>query len=257
MTYLDRNSRSKERIRRIVYGVSSIVFVTTAIIFFAPHFFPAVFTTFARPFWRAEFSIQSGSLKTPEQLLLQNEELKRQLEDASVRLATIQAIESENAELKTLMGRASTTPYILAAVLVRPPISAYDDLIIDAGRDHGFSTTSLVYTSGNIPIGKVSDVFDQTSKVILFSSIGQKFDVMIGPSHAPAVAIGRGGGQFQAEIPRGSHIVQGDTVTVSSLNGKPFGTVTSLISDPAQIFETVLFAPPVNIFNLRWVLVQK
>jgi cell shape-determining protein MreC len=141
--------------------------------------------------------------------------------------------------------------------LVRPPVAAYDNLVIDAGKDHGFATTSLVYASGNVLIGKVTDVQAETSKVTLFSSPGQKFDVMIGTTHTPAIAVGRGGGQYEAQVPRGSVVAEGDAVSAPSLNGKPFGIVTSVISDPAQVFVTVLFAPPVNLYQLRWALVQK
>ncbi len=233
-----------------------VVFVIVGLFVWAPHFFPAIFNSIARPFWRMEFSLQSGSLHSPEQLLNENENLKRQLLDAQVRLQTIQMTEIENAEFKAMMGRASTTPRILSAVLKRPPFSKYDELIIDAGQDKGFSTTSTIYASGNILIGKVSDVLGETSKVTLFSSPGQKYDVLIGSQHAPATAIGRGGGQYEAQLSRDTKVVEGDIVISLSLNNKAFGIVTGVLSDPAQPFETVLFAPPVNVYQLRWVLVD-
>ena len=256
MTYLQANNRSNKRQKRITFVSGIVVLVIVGIFIWAPHFFPAVFNSIARPFWRMEFSLQSGSLRSPAQLLNENESLKQQLLDAQVRLQTIQATETENTELKALMGRASTTPRILAAVLKRPPFSKYDEIIIDAGQDKGFSTTSTVYASGNVLIGKVSDISGETSKVTLFSSPGQKYDVLIGTGHAPATAIGRGGGQYEAQLSRDMKVVEGDIVTSPSLNDKSFGVVTGVLSDPAQPFETVLFAPPVNVYQLRWVLVD-
>jgi cell shape-determining protein MreC len=155
-----------------------------------------------------------------------------------------------------LMGRASTTPYILAAVLKHPPRAAYDELIIDAGLDAGFSVGNNVYAVGDLLIGRVFQVLGQTSKVRLFSSPGGTYPVMIGPDHAPATAIGRGGGQYAAELPRDIKVSEGDFVVVPSLNAKPFGVVTSISADPAEPFETILFAPPVNVYSLRWVLVD-
>lgn len=256
MTYLQANKRSNRKQKRIVFVSALVALIITAIIFWAPHFFPAVFNTIARPFWRMEFSVQSGSLRSPSQLISENQSLKQQLTDAEVRLATIQAIEVENNDLKALMGRASSTPRILAAVIKRPPFSRYDELIIDAGADRGFSTTSTVYAPGNVPIGKVSDVLGETSKVTLFSSPGQKYEVQIGSAHAPATAIGRGGGQYEAQLSRDVKVTEGDLVISPGLNDKAFGVVTGILSDTTQPFETILFAPPVNVYQIRWVLVD-
>jgi cell shape-determining protein MreC len=221
-----------------------------------PHFIPAVAASIFSPFWRTEFSVNSGSLRTPSMLLAENEDLKRQLADDQIRVATIQDIENQNADLKALMGRASSTPRTLAAVLRRPPASGYDELVIDIGSDANVSTTSLVYAVGNVLIGRVSDALGQTSKVTLFSSPGQKYDVLIGTNNSPATAVGRGGGQYQAEVSRDVKVAEGDMVVAPSLNDHAFGIVTSVISDPAQPFKTILFAPPVNVYQLRWVLVD-
>lgn len=257
MTYLQTHSRSGSRRTRIITIWSvSVVVIFALVLVFTPHFFPALFTSIARPFWRTEFGVASGSLSSPATLLNENQSLKRSLDDAQVRLQTIQSIENENAELKALLGRASSTPRILAAVLKRPPLSRYDELVIDIGQDKNLSTTSTVYASGNILIGKVSDVLGQTAKVILFSSPGQKYDVMIGATHASAVAIGRGGGQYEAQLPRDVKVSEGDEVSAPALNDRAFGIVTAVLSNPADPFETIIFAPPVNIYQLRWVLVD-
>ena len=257
MTYLRANKRPGERRKRTFAVSGGIVVVFLVIIqLYIPHFFPALVTSVFSPFWRAEFSIESGSLESPSMLVARNEELKRELADMQVRLDTIGAIEQENSELKALMGRASTTSKVLAAVLRRPPVSRYDELVIDSGSNENISTASLVYAPGDVLIGKISDALGETSKVTLFSSPGQKYDVLIGSAHAPAVAVGRGGGQYEAQLSRDVKVAEGDFVVDPSLNDKAFGIVTGIESDPAQPFETVFFAPPVNVYQLRWVLVD-
>ncbi len=189
-------------------------------------------------------------------MLRENESLKQQLAEAQARLGSIQSVETENSELKGLLGRASSTPYILGAVLKRPPLSPYDELVIDLGADHGLSTSSIVYAPGNVRIGRVSQVLGQTSKVTLFSSPGEKYEVQIGAAHTPATAVGRGGGQYQAQLSHDVKVVEGDFVTAPSLNDGTFGVVTGVASSAAEPFETVIFAPSVNIYQLRWVLVD-
>ena len=71
------------------------------------------------------------------------------------------------------------------------------------------------------------------------------------------MAIGRGGGQFEVEMSRDSGIVVGDYLEKPSLNSSYFGTVIQILKDPAQPFETVIFAAPVNLYDLRWVLVAR
>ncbi len=261
------------RVLASVIGVVAIICIV--IIIFAPHIFSSLFTSIARPFWRIEFSISSGSLKSPEQLLAENERLKNEIEELRILSDNSVFVSNENKELKAMMGRP-TDEYqgtstaqarltgkksddqgsILAAVLMRPPASAYDILIIDIGYDHGVSSSSAVYAPGNILIGKVVDVLRTTSKVKLYSSPEERYDVLVGSNRAPAIAIGRGGGQYEAQVSRESGVKEGDYVSSSGLSDGPFGVVTTVISDPAQPFETILFSPSVNVYELRWVNVR-
>lgn len=263
MIYLQQNNHAKRNRKRIIAGIFAfLVAIVILIQIFFSHFFPALITSVARPFWRAEFSVASGSLESPQSLLADNENLKIQLEEANLRLRTIQAIELENAELKSFFGKninATSTmknQRILAPVLVRPGIGIYDELIIDGGKNLGFIIDDKVYAPGDVLIGAISDVLPETSKVSLFSSSGNILYVLIGPSNAPATAVGRGGGQYTAQLPRAVKISAGDFVIVPSIDDKPFGIVSAVESDSAQSFEIILFASPVNIYQLRWVLVE-
>lgn len=203
-----------------------------------------------------QFSATSNVFDSPEKLLRENEDLKRQLAEADVRLNTVYSVEAENEDLKKAFNRSSYKKYDLAVVLKYPPLVPYDQLILDIGRDMNISTGDNVYAPGNVLIGKISEVVGNTSKVLLLSSPGQKYQVMIGNNHLSAEAIGRGGGQYQAEMPRDSKISKGDFVTVASISDRPFGIVSEIISDQANPFKTVIFAPPVNLYQLRWVLIE-
>lgn len=277
MIYLQPHSRPYQRLSRIIASVLGLlVLVCVGIVIFAPHFFSSLFTTIARPFWRIEFSIESGALSSPERLLAENEYLRMEIDTIRASSEGSLFLASENEELKALLGRTvspSTSSssvqltgvaasenlregVVLAAVLKRPPASPYDVLIVDVGYGDGVSTTSAVYATGNILIGRVIDVLKDTSKVKLYSSSEERYDVLIGENRTPAVAIGRGGGQYEAQVSRESGIREGDYVMSNGLSSSPFGSVDSIISDPALAFQTVLFSPMMNIYELRWVLVE-
>lgn len=274
MTYLQAHNRPYGQLKRIIYlFIFLIVISIFTIRIFIPNFFSNIFTTIARPFWRLEFSVQQGSLKSPSSLLAENADLRRRFDEFQIRLDAIKAIEIENYDLKILLGRekdlentssstvesnitTNSQKKILAAVLINPPLNNINELTIDIGADYSVSTSSLVYASGNIIIGRVASVLENTAKVVLFSSPGEKHRVFIGPANTLAIATGRGGGQYEAQLAQGSGIVSGDFVISPSLSDKPFGIVREVLIDPNQLFETVLFAPLININQIRWVLVQ-
>ncbi len=297
MNYLQtHNERNKSKSRSLWGGVIFFAVFIFIIQMMAPHFLPAMFTTIARPFWRIEFSISSGSLHSQESLLNENEALRRQLAGVIVRLETNQSVANENDELKALLKRpvtststqsstssvtvsSSTTsatngsvdplfglkpsPYTLAAVLRRPPLTSYDELIIDIGTSQNVSVGDLVYASGNVLVGKVADTLGDTSKVILLSSPNTTYDVLISDNNTasknrsvPAVARGLGGGQFSVQVPRDIVANVGDIVMVPSINNKTIGIVGGVITDPTQPFETILFTSLANIYELKWVLVD-
>jgi cell shape-determining protein MreC len=263
MTYLQPHRRPYQtRARFVAVLIVGIFLIGLTVQIFMPHFFAGIMTTLAKPFWRTQFSLLSGSMDTPASLLAQNEELKRQLAEMDIRVATVASVEQENTALKAFFNRESiassthSSSRILAAVLKRPPVTLYDELIIDIGADFALSSSTLVYAPGNVLIGRVVDVLGTTAKVKLYSSPGEHFEVLIGAANTPATAIGRGGGQYEAQISRGSVVNEGDFVSSPLLNDRAFGIVQSVVSDPAQAFVTILFSSSVNLYELRWVVVD-
>ncbi len=258
MTYIQNHSSNHGRKIRITgYIVSVIIIVIFSVRFIFPNLFPSIFIAIARPFWRVEYSINSGQLRSVENLLNENQELQRKLDIQNIEQKSIQLYIDENQQLKSLMGRASTTQGILAAVIMRPPVSPYDEIFLDIGSDQGLQKDNIVYASRNVPIGKISEVYSHTSKVILFSSSGQSYSVLIGKNNTPATAIGLGGGQYSAELPRTSVVVRGDYVSIASVKASLYSTVDEIVADSSSPFETVLFSSPINIYELKWAYVEK
>lgn len=291
MTYLRPSNRKNSRSRTIGIFSAVIIVLVVMIEMIWPHLFSALFTSIAAPFWRIEFSMDNGSLDSREALLAENASLKMSLEDISIRSQAAQSIAVENTELKTLMGREvkmwpyslSNTPgsttnstsslknsvrtspkssakhddLVLAAVLKHPPFVPFDELIIDIGSMNGVIEGARVYAVGNILIGRVAQVLDETSKVVLYSSPEEKTDVIIGASKVSGVAVGRGGGQYEVSLPRDTVISIGDVVSAPSIDHEIVGIVSAIIKDPAEAFQKVIFIPPINISESRWVFVVR
>ena len=289
--YIRTSKRPGEKRNRTIAMIGSgIVIVIILIQLISPHFLPALFTTIARPFWRMEFSVASGSLDSEASLLAQNQALKIQLQEVMSEDSSADMVRSQNSEILALFGRSTTSASstiltsvttatssatstltgnsfnlsdlvnpnnrVLAAILVRPPLAPYDELVVDAGADQGIAVGSRVYAPGNILIGTTTDVLGETSKVTLLSSSGQTYPVIIGASHISATAVGRGGGQYEAQVPQATVIAVGDLVSDTSFSDGTFGKVTAILNNPTDPFETVLFSAPINIYQLRFVLVD-
>src|SRR5437016_3002805 len=99
-----------------------------------------------------------------------------------------------------------------AFVLIGPPHSPYDTLVLDQGSLEGVAVGQAVLFQ-NVALGEISEVFSHTSKAKLFSTAGTDMEVVIGPNHVHVEASGRGGGNFIARLPKSVSIQKGDTVT--------------------------------------------
>jgi cell shape-determining protein MreC len=91
--------------------------------------------------------------------------------------------------------------------------------------------------------------------VTLFSADGLKRDVFVGPKGTLLQAKGVGSNNFIIEAPHEASVLVGDAVINASGSSYPLGVVEKIKSNPADPFETIRFQHPVNINDLRFVLI--
>ena len=237
MSYEHKSNVQPKRIGMPIKIISVIVLILVILYLFIPTLLSSFFAAIARPFWNIEKNVKEGTAYiSPE---LQN--------------ATIIELQKENADLKKLFNERVSSSTVVAYILKKPPFSAYDTFIIDVGTNAGVKDGSKVYVMGKVIIGEIAEATPTTSKVKLYSSFGEKYEVFIGSKDIQATAIGRGGGAFEAVLPRDVKIQEGDTVTIPHLSTTVFGIVRKIIADPARAFSTILFSQPVNIYEQKWV----
>ncbi|MFA6340819.1 MAG: rod shape-determining protein MreC [Candidatus Paceibacterota bacterium] len=219
-----------------------------------------IFMDLASPLWKVEKSVLSffsenmDVLRSKTSLIKENTALKEEISFNIKNKALYEVVKKENEDMKEILSRKrSNTKQILSAVLVKPFLSPYDTLIIDLGSASGISVGDKVVAFGDTYIGYIGGVSADTSKVILYSSSGEKVNVLIGKSNVLKEAIGVGGGNFTVEMPRGSEIIEGDSVVIPSISSNVFGTVEKINFKETDSFETVLFKSPVNVSELKWV----
>ncbi|MES3031109.1 MAG: rod shape-determining protein MreC [Patescibacteria group bacterium] len=240
MNYVLKSSIKERRSSWPLKGAGILAVLLVIFHFVFPRALPIFFTTLVAPFWSVEKNVRGDA------------ELVHPLTEN----ALMRQLQSENISLKEILGRKGEKTLTLGYILKKPPFSAYDIFILDIGTREGVEKGNPVYALGNILIGEVADSLKSTSKVKLYSSFGEKFDVFIGPKSLSASALGRGGGSFEAELPRDSEVREGDSVAIPAISGGTFGVVTKVLADPARPFATILFSQPFNLYEQKWVQVE-
>lgn len=205
-----------------------------------------------------KFSNLGANFNSKRTLSLENERLTDRLNELESEISNYTTVINENEKLKEILSRKKeNVELILAGILSKPNISPYDTLIVDAGEREGVQEGNTVFAHGNIPIGKVSNVYSRTSKVVLFSSPGEKTEVVLVGKNTFMQVIGRGGGNFEMILPRDFVVEQGTEIHLPGITPYVLGTVASIISDPRDAFQKALLISPVNIQELKFVQIAK
>lgn len=237
MNYEHRSSIRHNGVSTSIKVIGIFAIIITIIYTFAPKFFPNLMTIIAIPFWGIEENIRKDHIIISTEL--QN--------------AMINELLKENRELKVIVHNSSTSTIPKFAFIVKkPPFTVFDSYIINTA-DIDAKIGDKVYVSGSILIGEIVEKNGSYAKVKLYSSYGEKFNVLIGKNSIQASAIGRGGGSFEVVLPKDVKIQVGDTVLIPDLTPSVFGIVRDVAIDSGRAFSTILFTQPVNIYEQKWV----
>lgn len=179
------------------------------------------------------------------------ESLRAQLAAADARLADRNLLYKEVIELRERLGRADAPKgRLLAGVLQRPPWTPYDTLLIDAGENLGVAQDALVSAGGQGLIGRVSEVYATTARVELFSAPGASYQAVLNGT-LPIAVEGQGGGSLRAEVPAGTQVKAGDTVSFPGLMGGIVALVSATEAKEGESFILVYMRLPANSADLE------
>ncbi len=205
-----------------------------------------------------KLSNTSAYFYSKKSLLLQNENFKLRLNEEIAKMSNYNSILDENIKIKEILGRkVERDEMVLASILSKPNQSPYDTIIIDAGTKESVTLGQRVFALGDVPIGTIAGVYPGSSKVILFSSPGEVTDVVISGHDVSMQLVGRGGGNFEMVLPRDLILEKGTEVVLPGITPHTVATVETIISDPRDSFQKALLLSPVNIFELKFVEIEK
>ncbi len=204
----------------------------------------SVRSALAKPFsgitgiFHAKTTLEAENKKLQERIT----ELELTALQATVDTALIPAITAE---------REQSPAGAQLIVLMRPPFSLYDTLILDV-RNTNVSVGDRVFAYG-VLLGTISHVDATTATVQLFTAPGVKTPIRIGMMDAEAV--GQGGGRYIAIFPKDTQIEVGSAVVMPQAFNTVVGAVGAVDVDKNGTFQNVHISIPISLNNLSVVTV--
>jgi cell shape-determining protein MreC len=262
MSYLQDKSRKRKK----MWGAVSCVLLLVILFYFRTSVFRGLSYVSGKIFYPAlvlennsgtKFSNIGAYFAFKSSLSAQNEALLSKVSESEAKMLNYDLLRAENESLKEILGRKKDErKMVLSAILAKPNQSAYDTLVIDAGENEGIKAGNTVFALGDIPIGRVGEVMPDNSKIILFSSAGEKTQAIIGGNNVFYELTGRGGGNFEMILPRDITVQAGEQAVMPGIYPYVLAKAETTISDPRDPFTKALFVSPVNIQELRFVEIE-
>lgn len=194
----------------------------------------------------------------------ENESLKEKNKELLSELLRLRDIKSENEYLRTAMGikLEKEFKYILANAVAKDVLR--DSILINKGLKDGIKKNQPVITGQKTLLGKIGEVYDDFSEVILISSSEISFDAKIMKNEFEAnqdivsgVVKGKGRSEMKLDfVSKDKDLKPGDFVVTAALGGIfPEGVLAGEIQDveksDTEFFQSASVKPAFDIQGLE------
>ncbi len=175
--------------------------------------------------------------------------------------ASIQSVETnllleENRQLKDMLGRVPDDYSVIARVLIKPPQSFFDTLVLDVGISQGVFEGSRVFAPSGQIVGSIKTASANTSNAALYSTSGGSVEAeMLGTGFVLQLE-GRGDGNFFVKVPRAFEISEGDSFIIPGLTSHVIAVVERVNVGEDDSLKDVFLKSPAPLRSLSWVFVE-
>lgn len=191
-----------------------------------------------------------------------NRQLTDDLIASRVEKSKTEELAKENESLKLQLQYKSAHPemkLVLADVIGLDPTNYYGTLVIDKGSNDGVVVGQAVVSLG-VLVGKIDQVFSDTSRVLLVTSKDSIVQAMLQSSRTTGILSGGISGMKLGSIPLDTPIAPDENIITSGLGGKLpkgifIGFASNEISVRSDIFKTIEVVSPVNFSKLEYLFV--
>jgi len=218
------------------------------------------FYTFSSPiqttFWALGDKV-SGFFETIgnlSKLKTANDESQKIIQELLAEKASSAEIKKENETLREALQIGLQKDFQLAFAQVIGKDIGQESILINQGAGDGLLVGMPVVTEQKILLGRISEIFENFSRVILISNKESSFDAKVSGTDVTGIARGRGGSKIEFDlVPQDKALEVDDLVVSSSLGGiYPEGLLAGVVSKVSRNDVTPFYkAEIVPLFDLQ------
>lgn len=184
---------------------------------------------------------KNAAVKTVLFLAPEAESLKISRENL-VLISRISDLEKENNTLKQALALKPERA-VPAKVIFGGGFLFMDAVFINAGAENGVSVGDLVALKNGVLAGKISEVSDSWSKMLVFGRLGEETRLRLGAGSAVS-ARGIGGGEFVAEFPAETSVEVGGQARLAEAPDYTVGLVDKILAEEGGRLKKVFIKAP-------------
>lgn len=186
-----------------------------------------------------------------------NEELRLKIEALISENAKLRELKKENEALRMALGMGLEKEFKLLLTEVIGKDISQDTLLISRGLKDGISKSLPVINQQKVLVGKIGEVYENFSKVILISNKESSFDAKIPESDIQGVVRGKESGKlFFDLVSKEKEIKEGDLVVTTALggvfpSGLLVGEIGKVFRSDVEAFQQAEILPTFDIGELE------
>ena len=224
-------------------------------------FFYSISEPLQKPLWQAGDGVSDffKGIFQGKKIKEENEKIKADYENILFQNIVVDELKKENEFLRKALDLGLNEEFKLVLAEVIAKDVSQDSILINKGLKDGLSQGMTVITEQKVLLGKVSEVSDKFSRVILISNSESFFPVTIQAAQATGIIKGRGNGQLSLEeIPQDKEIKEDDIVITTSLGGNfpkglLVGKVKNIKKSDTEPFQKAEIYSFLNIHDIKTV----
>lgn len=192
----------------------------------------------------------------------ENESLQSKIQEITAENAKLRELKKENEFLKEALDLGLEKEFELKLASIIAKDIDQDVIAIDKGSRDGLTANMPVVSQSKILLGKISQVYDNFSKVQLLTEKSNVFDVKIQNKEIYGLAKGGGGG-FKLSldlVPQEKEVASGDLALTSAMGGifpnnLLVGQVVKAQKSDIKPFQEIEIKPSFDIKELDFLLI--
>jgi rod shape-determining protein MreC len=213
----------------------------------------------------SEMSEIKNSLSSIGQLKKENEKLLQENRDFLAEQSKFEEIGKENETLREQLKLLPREKFDLegASIISQNSYEQNDWIEIDKGGKDGIVNDMPVIVNSGILVGKVSEVYYNTSKVLLIDNPDNAVNAVDSETNSKGVVKGEYGlGITMSMVLQNDALNKGDKVVTSGIGGSfpqglLIGNIGEITSSADKLFQQAAISSPINFSQLRFVFVIK